>query len=408
MIEAKLERAFASFPDSSTFYIAYSGGLDSTVLLHSAKRAAQTLVSTRRIHLKAIHVHHGLSVNADAWSEHCHVECERLEISLLVEHVSLEVSQGSFESAAREARYAVFDRYLSQGEVLLMAHHKDDQFETVMMRLMRGGHGSLLAGMPECRNLQSGFLFRPFLDIRRADLERYADERGLGWVEDESNKAMYIDRNRIRHQVAPRLLKQEPKLYSILDGLALGHRQLNMRSERLFKALYPKMRVCIFGGEVGLSLQILQSLSSAAQRDLIRWWLRYLALAQPGAASFERIWSELVSAKGDADPRIDWAGLSLRRYADAIFVIKSDPGVLSGQLDVGAGVRWSDLGRREKILGLTKKEWQKRLRIAPWQRPHLKACYGGSSNGDSKVVDVVDMRNGKSIFTAHGSHIDAL
>lgn len=406
MIEAKLERAFASFPDSSIFYVAYSGGLDSTVLLHSAKRAAQTLVSKRRIHLKAIHVHHGLSVNADAWSEHCRAECARLDIPLAVEHVSLEVSDGSFERAAREARYAAFKKHLSSDDVLLMAHHKDDQFETVLMRLMRGSDGSLLAGIPEFRKLESGVLFRPFLAIRRADLERYADECGLGWVEDESNKAMYIDRNRIRHQVAPRLLKQEPQLYSILEQVAHRHGQLNALSERLFNALYPKMKVCIFDGEIGLSLRVLQSLSPEAQRDLLRWWLRYLSLSQPRDASFERVWSELIPAKDDADPRIDWSGLSLRRYADAIFVVKSDVEAQHCAGDAAVGVSWSELGKREKIRGRTKKEWQKRLCIAPWQRRYLKVCYEVSNNVESEIVDVVDMRSGNSIFTAHDSHIE--
>ncbi|KZY72599.1 hypothetical protein A3742_08025 [Oleiphilus sp. HI0071] len=406
MIKAKLERAFASYPDSSTFYVAYSGGLDSTVLLHLAKRAAKTQSSKRRIQLKAIHVHHGISAHADRWSEHCRAECERLDIPLIVERVSIRGSGGSFERAAREARYAAFNQYLSCRDVLLMAHHEDDQFETILMRLMRRGDGSLLAGIPESRELQSGVLFRPFLNVRRADLERYAVEHNLKWVEDDSNKALCIARNRIRHQVLPKLQKQEPQLFVILAELVHGHRRLNALSSRLFKALYPKMCVAVFNGEVGLSLKVLRLLEAESQRDLLRWWLRDLALAQPTAASFERVWNELIPAKEDAQPRIDWAGLSLRRYADAIFVVESDFTGESQSEDSDVAESWGELGKREKIRGFTKKQWQKRLRIPPWQRPFLKVRYGGSSDVGAKILDVIDMRNGRSIFTVADSHIE--
>lgn len=403
MIEAKLERAFASFPNSSTFYIAFSGGLDSTVLLHAAKRAAQTLAPKRQIYLKAIHVHHGISENADSWSEHCQAVCARLDIPLTVEHVFLELSNGSFEGAARDARYAVFNRLLSDDDVLLMAHHEDDQYETVLMRIMRGGDSSLLAGIPECRKFDQGSLFRPFLDVRRAELEGYACKHGLDWVDDESNRATYIDRNRVRHEVVPRLLQQEPRLFSLLNSLVQGHRALNALSECLLRALYPKMLIPIFKGEAGLSLDVLRSLNPESQRDLFRWWLRLLALPQPGAASFERIWSELIPAKIDANPHIDWAGLSLRRYADAIFVIEvGDKKTIEHEEFIVSSSQcgWNELGKREKIRGRSKKEWQKRLKIPPWQRPFLRVCYEeGCVHAASSVVDVVDSRDGKSIFS---------
>ncbi|KZZ53465.1 hypothetical protein A3760_34035 [Oleiphilus sp. HI0122] len=166
------------------------------------------------------------------------------------------------------------------------------------------------------------------------------------------------------------------------------------------------MCVAVFNGEVGLSLKVLRLLEAESQRDLLRWWLRDLALAQPTAASFERVWNELIPAKEDAQPRIDWAGLSLRRYADAIFVVESDFTGESQSEDSDVAESWGELGKREKIRGFTKKQWQKRLRIPPWQRPFLKVRYGGSSDVGAKILDVIDMRNGRSIFTVADSHIE--
>lgn len=400
MIEAKLKRAFASFPTDSTFLIAYSGGLDSTVLLHAASTVAREMSNQRSVSLRAIHIHHGLSIHSDAWAEHCRVQCARLNIPLIIEHVSVERTEGSFELAARTARYAAFKKNMPESGVLLMAHHADDQFETVLMRICRGGDTSLLSGIPEARELGAGALFRPLLGLRRSDLEDYAAQHTLSWIEDESNQQMHIERNRVRLALAPKLLAQDAALFEVVRDLAQRHGALNAMTERLFAAIAPALSVRIFLGEEGLSLHTLKRFKPETQRLLVRWWFRSRRIAQPGAAIFERIWSELIPARADAAPRLDWSGISLRRFSDAIFIVEG-PAALESALE---GVRqpllaWSELGKRQKVCGRSKKEWQSRLKIPPWQRPFLGVVLGDGVNDQ-----VIDLRSGRSVPLSPVSH----
>ena len=406
MIEAKVERALASCSitlntPNSTCFIAYSGGLDSTVLLHAAVRVIKALPAESAPSLKAIHVHHGISKNADAWAEHCRRECARLDVPLLIELVALESKEGSFEQAAREARYTAFKKYLGKADCLFLAHHRDDQLETILMRIIRGGDASLLSGIPEARRLGEGTLFRPFVDLNRKDLECYAVDHGLEWVEDESNQVTTIERNRIRHKVLPLLIKNAPESRPLLQFLAMGHEALNDLSDRMFGLLYPRLQEEIYRGEQGLSLSRLELLSPEAQRSLLRCWIRNRELPQPSNALFERIFSELIPAKAEADPVVNWKQVSVRRFENALFLVKDDeldfPG---GSLEKLSGCSWMEFGRQQKVVGRSKKEWQKRLRIAPWQRRSLFVVSSGSDlEGEfSLVVDVIDLRDGRSIF----------
>ena len=180
-------------------YVAYSGGLDSHVLLHSL---VQLLGSES---ITAIHINHQLSKNAASWEQHCQRQCQQLGIKLISETVVVSASGQGLEQAAREARYEVFEQLLQQGDLLLMAHHADDQAETVLYRLLRGSGVRGLSGMPEQRALGDGSLLRPLLSCRRSELEDYARRERLCWVDDESNFAIDFDRNFLRHQVVPAL-----------------------------------------------------------------------------------------------------------------------------------------------------------------------------------------------------------
>ena len=403
VVEASLRRALAScsFSPNSTCFIAYSGGLDSTVLLHAAARAIQASPSRNNLHLKAIHVHHGISKNADAWAAHCQNVCSSLNIPLLLERVTLAFKEGSFEQNAREARYTVFKKHLGRADYLFLAHHADDQLETVLMRLMRGGDASLLAGIPEARKLGEGSLFRPFKYLRREDLEHYAAYHELVLVEDESNQDVIIERNRIRHDVLPRLKEKAPEFLSLLSFIAEGHEALNHFSGRMFEALYPAFREEIYRGEQGFSLTRLRLLSPEAQRSLLRWWIRCRELPQPGKALFERVFSELIPAGAEADPIVNWKGVSARRFENAIFLVGDNqqefPDVSHEKL---SGRPWMELGRQQKVAGRSKKEWQKRLRIAPWQRQSLfvMSCDASPEKEPGAGLDVIDLKDGRSIF----------
>lgn len=403
MIEAKVERALAScsFTPNSNCFIAYSGGLDSTVLLHAAVRVIKALPAESTPSLKVIHVHHGISKNADAWAEHCQRECARLNVPLLIERVVLESKEGSFEQRAREARYAVFQKHLGKTDYLFLAHHCDDQLETILMRIMRGGDASLLSGIPEARRLGEGVLFRPFKCLSRKELESYAVDHGLEWVEDESNQVTVIERNRIRHKVLPRLVESAPESRSLLQFISTGHEALNDFSGRMFGLLYPQLQEEIYRGEQGLSLSRLELLPREAQQSLLRCWIRWRELPQPGNAVFERIFSELIPAKAEADPVVNWKQVSVRRFENALFLVKEDELGFSGfSREKPSGWSWMELGRQQKVVGRSKREWQKRLRIAPWQRQSLFVVSSDSDlvKESSVGMDVIDLKDGRSIF----------
>ena len=193
--------------DHQRLAVALSGGLDSTVLLHAAVSVGGAGASAALpVPLLAVHVNHGLHPSADQWQAHCAAACRKLGIELLCQRVS--VGPGNLEARARRARYQAFDALLGPGDLLLLAHHQDDQAETVLMRLAQG-RGT--AAMPRTRQLPGGaVLLRPFLGMPKRRLRAAAEQLGLDWLEDPSNADAAFDRNFLRHQVLPGLAERWP------------------------------------------------------------------------------------------------------------------------------------------------------------------------------------------------------
>ena len=197
--------------DAPRWWIGLSGGLDSCVLLQLLAEARQAAARTSPLPtLTAVHVDHQLSAHSPGWSRHCEALCRSLEVELVIRRVVVAAGATGPEAAAREARYAVFEELVGPGDLLLLAHHLDDQVETLFLRLMRGAGTRGLAGMPRQRRLGKGELCRPLLAFTRESLEDFATERGLAWVEDESNCDLSPDRNYLRHRVLPRLEERWP------------------------------------------------------------------------------------------------------------------------------------------------------------------------------------------------------
>lgn len=194
--------------NAPTWYIAFSGGLDSTVLLHLLADYARSHAAPP---LRAVHVHHGLQAAADAWPAHCKAVCANLGIALEVIHV--QVSPGaSLEQAARDARYAAFQQTLGPGDILFTGQHCDDQAETLLLRLLRGAGLRGLAAMPWQRPLGQGSLVRPLLGCARQQLQAYAQARGLAWIDDPSNADTRFARNFLRREVMPQLQQRWPQV----------------------------------------------------------------------------------------------------------------------------------------------------------------------------------------------------
>ncbi|HEF4758464.1 TPA: tRNA lysidine(34) synthetase TilS [Pseudomonas putida] len=298
-LPTRLLRSLAQWRSAATWHVAFSGGLDSTVLLHLLAHLAknQSLPA-----LSAIHVHHGLQAAADAWPDHCRSVCEALGLPLQVVHVQVQPG-ASVERAARDARYAAFSEITHTNEVLLTAQHRDDQAETLLFRLLRGAGVRGLSGMPRQRPLGKGYLLRPLLDVTRTELEAYAAEHRLSWIEDPSNQDRQFSRNYLRHQVVPALTARWPQAMAsmarsaahlseaqgLLDDLA----QIDLRQARTASDFD-------WLGLPSLELASLENLSAARQRNALSHWLEPLTRL-PDSDHWSG-WEDLRDATGDARP----------------------------------------------------------------------------------------------------------
>ncbi|AMA45037.1 tRNA lysidine(34) synthetase TilS [Pseudomonas alabamensis] len=267
-----LSKALAPWLTAPTWYVAFSGGLDSTVLLH-----ALTLQRAQRPTpvIRALHIHHGLQPAADAWPAHCQRVCEDLGVPLDIVHV--QVAPGaSLEQAARDARYQAFATVLGPGDALFTGQHRDDQAETLLFRLLRGAGVRGLAGMPRQRPLGRGTLVRPLLGHGRAELLAHATEAGLSWIEDPSNDDTAFDRNFLRAQVLPVMEQRWPRaslsLARSADHLGEALALLNeIACDDVQQARYG--HPVDWPGLDSLDLGVLATLSEARQRNALGHWL---------------------------------------------------------------------------------------------------------------------------------------
>lgn len=298
-LESRLLTALAPWRTAPAWCVAYSGGLDSTVLLHLLARLAQCEALPP---LSALHVHHGLQAAADAWPAHCQRVCDGLGVSLKVLRVTVD-SGPSLERAAREARYAAFVECLEPGDVLLSGQHRDDQAETLLFRLLRGAGVRGLAGMPHARPLGQGSLVRPLLQVSRAELEAYARAEGLHWVEDPSNADTALSRNFLRRDIFPALQRRWPRVTESLARSAEHMAEAEALLGELAQGdLDVAQRTCRFRWLPLPSLDIgtLAALSPARQRNALRFWLAPLT-PLPDSDHWAG-WEDLRDATADARP----------------------------------------------------------------------------------------------------------
>ncbi|PML75637.1 tRNA lysidine(34) synthetase TilS, partial [Vibrio sp. 10N.261.52.A1] len=263
--------------------VAFSGGVDSRVLLELAAHYAKT----HGIDCQAIHVHHGLSDNADLWAEQCQAWCDDLSVPLVVERVSLDVHSGeSIEKLARDARYNAFKSHLRQGDVLVTGQHVDDQVETFLLALKRGSGPKGLSSMAKVMPFSGAYIVRPMLSVTRAEIEAFARRMGLTWVEDESNQDVRFDRNFIRHQVTPVLTERWPSFRESVSRSA----QLCAEQEMLLDELLASHLQQALGDDQSLSIEVLSEQSALLRARLLRMWLGHCQQAMPSQKQLQLIW----------------------------------------------------------------------------------------------------------------------
>jgi tRNA(Ile)-lysidine synthase len=327
-----LAAAMATVPNCQRVWLGYSGGRDSHVLLHAA-----TALRAELPPLIAVHVHHGLSPQADAWQAHCAQVCADLDVPLHSHHLNLARSaRTSLEALARNARYQTLASCLQENEVLLTAHHAEDQAETLLLQLLRGAGAAGLAAMPAQRALGAGMLLRPWLEITRAQIQAYAEQQGLRWVEDESNASLAFERNFLRHQVLPLL---QSRRAGVVTALARSARHQAENAELLhdlgeidWVAARGQALPQVYGDIPAattsyppLQVSALALLSPPRQRNLLRVWLQNCAIRPPPAARLDMLRQQVLSAATDSQPLLRWRDGEIYRYRGQLHVLPPLP-----------------------------------------------------------------------------------
>ncbi len=305
-----LRQALAGWPPGGLL-LALSGGPDSSALLHAL--AAEPLARARG--LRALHVDHALHPASAEWARHAQATCTDASIALQVVPVDVRARGTGLEAAAREARYAALRAAQREGELVLTAHHADDQAETLLWRLLRGAGPQGLAAMRPLRRFGRGWLARPWLALPRAAIRAYLDRHAIAWIDDPANADLRHDRSFLRHAVLPLLQSRWPRAAGGLARSAAmldhGARQLRADARRLlarWRGLDPAT----------LRWAALAAATPVLRGAVLREWLLDLGLAPPGASALAAIERELLAARPDAKPCVRWPGAELRRHRELL------------------------------------------------------------------------------------------
>lgn len=400
--------------------VGFSGGLDSTVLLHLLCR--YTKANPQKT-FSCVHVNHGLSANAHIWQTHCVDVCGKLLVPIEVLSVNLD-SKGNLEQQAREARYSAIEEHIDGAGTLFLGHHQNDQVETFMLRLKRGAGPTGLSGMTQLSEIRNVYRFRPLLNIQRSALEDYAREHKLQWIEDESNQDDQFDRNFLRNQIIPKLEDRWPQFLGQVARSANFCRE----QQQLIDEVAHTYLANVLDENRRVNLKLLGSYSQAWQKQILRLWLANYPLRMPSEKVLEEILAQSLNGKIDATPSIHHDGLCISRFQDKLVIysprqdfsgysltfnvlegvnLPSNLGrwelVESKKLDMGFHCSSSDVvtvsfgqfGRRFKPHDshVTKpiKQWFKLWQIPPWER----SCIPIFSLND-QVVQVGDKVQGSA------------
>lgn len=393
-------------PPSSRVWLGFSGGLDSTVLLHRL-RTDPALAHCR---LHAIHVHHGLHPLADAWAAHCRTACAALDVPLTLERVHIEAPGRDTERQARDARYAAFARHLAPDDTLALAHHADDVAETLLLRLLRGAGTAALGNMQAMGRRDGYWLWRPLLDTPRAALQAYAERHALAWLEDPGNTNPDFDRNYLRHQILPLLERRFPQTRT-----RLAHSAALLREEAAL--LLPLVMAALADCRNGPALDLprLRAQSPAMAAQVLRVWLQAAGHTPPGMASLHEFLRQLASHASDDAITLRTRHYRLRIWQDRLYLLagaaSGDDGMpldlhWNGEAELalprGGRLRWQGAppfpvrvryrqgAERIRLPGRQMRHSVKKLlaaRLPPWQRAALPFVY----NAEGELLAVGDV-----------------
>lgn len=308
--------SFIQCHPATAYLIAFSGGLDSHVLLHLC---AVLRKQHQYLQFRAVHIDHGLQAASAMWAEHCCQICLQLAIPFTSVKLNLQPVKGeSIEAVARTARYGVFRQHVHAGEMLLAAHHQDDQAETLLLHLLRGSGVDGLAAMPEVRPFGNGNLGRPLLPCSRQQLQAYANRKQLDYLHDPSNTDTRFDRNFLRQQVFPLLKQRWPSASAVVSRVA----RLQGESRDLLAMFLQEKLLEVQGKQQGtLSVQALLAQALPLQKTLLREWLKGQQFVCPDEKRLLQVVYEVLPARQGANPVVHWDGCEVRRYRDALYAL---------------------------------------------------------------------------------------
>ena len=306
-------------PGTGCCWLAYSGGIDSSVLLHYLHAGREKI--SRNI--KAVHVNHNISKYSDKWAKHCEQVCNEFRIPFELLNLNASEYHGHGpEAYARKLRYEAIGKLLSENDILLTAHHRDDLAETFFLQLLRGAGPEGLAGIPKIRRFGRAWIARPFLEYTRKQLHSYAVQNSVKWIEDDSNLDTNLDRNYIRNKVIPYLLDRWP---GVPETFARSARHQADLLEIIRHSADVDLQSVMSGSVNVLSISGLEQLPVARKRNLLRHWLKINDKPPATSSVIEEIITCLVDAAPDSQPVVTWGNTEVRRYRDNMYLMTKLP-----------------------------------------------------------------------------------
>lgn len=395
-IQTSLTALIQAGPDNGpacygSLVVAFSGGVDSTLLLHALCNIPQ--VDPATVH--AVYVHHGLSANADNWQQHCARVCEALKCQFSAQQIEVaNTSRTSVEASARDGRYAALLSYCRKFQAhLLVGQHSDDQLETFLLQAKRGAGPKGLAAMPARVKRDGIWIMRPMLGLARTDIVCAAHSLGLDWVEDESNTDNRFDRNFLRNNIIPALTQRWPSLATTVARSA----QLCAQHSELLDEVTDERLSSLISEEGTLSLHELVGYSVKWQAQLVRRWLETHQQLMPGQAQLAQI-LQSINAAEDSQPCISLGKVDIRRYQHALYIVPRLAAPPQGEVTLPREQKYASswceavfycntavtiMGGMPSVRirlaggGVSKmlKDWLKQWRVPAWRRQHIPVVY---------------------------------
>ena len=360
--------------DCKRLFVAYSGGLDSSVLLHLLLSAAPDYP------LIAWHVNHGLVENALQMEKFCIDQAEAYGIELRIDRLDLGAVESNIEAEARTRRYRLFEQQARGGDVIVTAHHADDQAETFLLNALRGSGVAGLRGIARRRPLGPALLLRPLLDYSRDQLENYARENEIAWFNDPSNQNLRFDRNYLRSQVMPSIKKRWPDCHKTLAASSAIQAETRELLDEIASLDLAALEVPAINGDSRLDLAGLRALSTPRQKNLVRYWIESTGHSALPQGRLQQLIMQL-EARADAVPKVAMPDYSIRIYDQRLFLVtagKKRPGRTEYEFGIEPRIEIDELG-----ISLSRGEIFERLQIEDRQQSLvLRFRQAGQANED--------------------------